>query len=448
MAESQHIEWKESWRDEYLKWVSGFANAQGGTLYIGIDDNGVVKGISNSQKLLEDLPNQIRDVLGVMVSVNLHTKEGLEYLEIIVEAYPFPISLRGKYYYRSGSTLQELKGAALTKFLLERQGKKWDGVPVPNISVEDLKESTFNAFKSKAEKSKRLSTEDLEGNNKELLESLNLYADNGTMLKRAAVLLFHPNPEKYISGSYIKIGFFEDDDDLKYQDEIKGNLLEQAEEALDLLKTKYDKGSISYLDGVREERFTFPQDAVREALLNAIAHKDYSSGIPIQISVYTNKIIFWNEGQLPENWTVDRLTEKHPSKPFNPDIANTLFRAGYIESWGRGTIKIINACKAHKIAPPVFANTAPDFELTLIKYTREYLAAKELKKELITIILHVQEYQTISNSIVQEICNVSKRTATRYLTDLEGFYLVKSGSIGAGTTYVLKGGTMGPGLDR
>lgn len=444
MAESQHIEWKESWRDEYLKWVSGFANAQGGTLYIGIDDNGVVKGISNSQKLLEDLPNQIRDVLGVMVSVNLHTKEGLEYLEIIVEAYPFPISLRGKYYYRSGSTLQELKGAALTKFLLERQGKKWDGVPVPNISVEDLKESTFNAFKSKAEKSKRLSTEDLEGNNKELLESLNIYADNDTMLKRAAVLLFHPNPEKYISGSYIKIGFFEDDDDLKYQDEIKGNLLEQAEEALDLLKTKYDKGSISYLDGIREERFTFPQDAVREALLNAIAHKDYSSGIPIQISVYTNKIIFWNEGQLPENWTVDRLTEKHPSKPFNPDIANTLFRAGYIESWGRGTIKIINACKAHKIAPPIFANTAPDFELTLIKYTREYLAAKELKKELITIILHVQEYQTISNSIVQEICNVSKRTATRYLTDLEGPYLVKSGVTGAGTTYVLKGGVMGP----
>ncbi|MBD3661951.1 MAG: transcriptional regulator, partial [Arenibacter algicola] len=165
--------------------------------------------------------------------------------------------------------------------------------------------------------------------------------------------------------------------------------------------------------------------------------------IPIQISVYNNKIIFWNEGRLPENWTVDRLTEKHPSKPFNPDIANTLFRAGYIESWGRGTIKIINACKAHKIAPPIFANTAPDFEVTLIHYTKEALAAKGLKKELVAIILHVQRYQSVSNSIVQEICNVSKRTATRYLTDLEGSYLVKSGSIGAGTIYVLKGDTIG-----
>lgn len=445
MAESQHIEWKESWHEKYLKWVSGFANAQGGTLYIGIDVNGVVKGIDNARKLLEDLPNQIRDVLGVMVSVNLHTKDGLEYLEIIVEPYPFPISLRGKYYYRSGSTLQELKGAALTKFLLERQGKKWDAVPVPNVAVQDLKESTFDVFRTKAEKSKRLSQDDVKGTNQELLESLNLYTDNDTMLKRAAVLLFHPNPEKYITGASIKIGFFEDDDDLKYQDEIKGNLLEQAEEALDLLKTKYDKAAISYTDdGAREEKFTFPQDAVREALLNAIAHKDYSSGIPIQISVYNNKIIFWNEGQLPENWTVDRLTEKHPSKPFNPDIANTLFRAGYIESWGRGTIKIINACKAHKIAPPIFVNTAPDFQVTLINYTKEALAAKGLKPEFITIILYVQKHQSISNTIVQEICKVAKRTATRYLTDLEGQYLVKSGTIGAGTTYVLKGGTIGP----
>lgn len=443
MAESQNIEWKESWRDEYLKWICGFANAQGGTLYIGINDKGVVNGINNAKKLLEDLPNQIRDILGLMAAVNLLTKEDLEYLEIVVEPYPFPISLRGKYYYRSGSTLQELKGSALTKFLLERQGKRWDAVPVPNVSVEDLKATTFDFFKTKAEKSNRLGAEDLQGRNQELLESLNLYADNGTLLKRAAILLFHPNPEKYFTGAYVKIGFFETDDDLKYQDEVKGNLLEQAEEALDLLKTKYDKASISYTDGAREEKFNFPQDAVREALLNAIAHKDYSSGAPIQISVYNDKIIFWNEGQLPENWTVDRLTQKHPSKPFNPDIANTLFRAGYIESWGRGTIKIIKACKAHKIAPPIFANIAPDFEVTLINYTKDSLAAKGLKDEFITIILYVQENQNIANSIVQDICGVSKRTATRYLTDLEGQYLVKSGSTGAGTTYVLKGDTMG-----
>jgi ATP-dependent DNA helicase RecG len=437
--EHQNIEWKESWHNDYFKWICGFANAQGGILFIGIDDKGNTKHLDNAKKLLEDLPNQVRDLLGLMVDVNLHTTNGDDYLEIVVEPYPFPISLRGKYYYRSGSTLQELKGAALAKFLLQRQGKKWDGVPIPNVTAEDLKNDTFEFFRKKATKSKRLEPEDLDGTNQELLESLQLYLEEEKMLKRAAILLFHPKPEKYVTGSFIKIGFFETDDELKFQDEVKGNLLEQAEKALGLLKTKYTQAIISYQDGSREETFTFPEDAVREALYNAIAHKDYSSGIPIQISVYPNKMIFWNEGQLPENWTVEKLTQKHPSKPHNPDIANIFFRAGYIESWGRGTIKMINACKAHKIAPPVFSNIPPDFQVELIKYTDKGLTELGLKEELRKIILRIQETGSISNSEVQSVCDVSKATATRYLGELEAEWIDKIGSTGVGTVYVFKG---------
>ena len=441
--EAQKIEWKESWREEYFKWICGFANAQGGTLFIGKDNDGKVKHLANARKLLEDIPNQVRDLLGLLVDVNLHTEEESDYLEIVVEPYPFPISLRGKYYYRSGSTLQELKGAALTKFLLQRQGKKWDGVPVPNVTVDDLKNETFDFFRKKATKSKRLQPEDIDGTNQELLESLQLYLEDEKMIKRAAVLLFHPKPEKHVSGAHIKIGFFESDDDLKFQDEVTGNLLEQAEKALDLLKTKYSQAIISYQNGSREETFTFPEEAVREALYNAIAHKDYSCGIPIQISVYANKMIFWNEGQLPDNWTVERLTQKHPSKPHNPDIANTFFRAGYIESWGRGTIKIVNACKAHKIAPPIFYNIPPDFQVELVKYTDNGLKESGLKEELRKIILHIQENGRIANSEVQTICKVSKATATRYLGELEGKWIEKLGITGNGTTWVFKGLTKG-----
>jgi ATP-dependent DNA helicase RecG len=441
--ENQNIEWKETWRDEYLKWICGFANAQGGKLFIGIDDKANVKHLANAKKLLVNIPNQVRDLVGLMVDVNLHTEGGKDYLEIVVEPYPFPISLRGKYYYRSGSTLQELKGAALAKFLLQRQGKKWDGVPVPNVTAIDLKNDTFDFFRKKATKSNRLEPEDIEGTNQELLESLQLYLEDEKMLKRAAVLLFHPIPEKYITGANIKIGFFESDDELKFQDEVKGNLLEQAEKALDLLKTKYTQAIISYQEGSRKEIYTFPEEAIREALYNAIAHKDYSSGVPIQISVYPNKMIFWNEGQLPENWTVEKLSQKHPSKPHNPDIANTFFRAGYIESWGRGTIKIINACKAHKIAPPKFSNTSPDFQVELIKYTDKGLKEFALKEELRKVILFIQENGSITNSEVQTICNVSKATATRYLSELEGEWIEKIGTTGVGTSYIFKGLTMG-----
>ena len=119
MSENQNIEWKESWRDEYLKWICGFANANGGKLLIGIDDKGNVTGIDNPKKLLEELPNKFRDTLGVFAEVNLKNKDKRHYIEIIVPRYDVPISLRGKYYIRSGSTLQELKGPSLNEFILK-----------------------------------------------------------------------------------------------------------------------------------------------------------------------------------------------------------------------------------------------------------------------------------------------------------------------------------------
>ena len=113
MKESQHTEWKESWRDEYLRWTCGFANAEGGVLVIGRNDKGMAVGVKNAKRLLEELPNKVRDILGIMVAVNLVTEAGKELVEIRVESYPSPISYKGEYHYRSGSTKQELKGAAL-----------------------------------------------------------------------------------------------------------------------------------------------------------------------------------------------------------------------------------------------------------------------------------------------------------------------------------------------
>jgi len=120
--ENQVVEWKEFWRDDYLRWICGFANAQGGRLVIGKNDRGETTGVKNARKLLVDLPNKIRDLLGIIAEVDLVIEGGKDILEIGVDSYPNPISYRGRYYVRSGSTLQELKGATLDRFLLRRQG--------------------------------------------------------------------------------------------------------------------------------------------------------------------------------------------------------------------------------------------------------------------------------------------------------------------------------------
>ena len=102
--ETQNLEWKETWRDEYSKVICGFANASGGVLEIGRRDNGEIIGISDTKKLLETLPNKIRSATGVIPTVDLKTENGKEYITINVNSYSFPISCNGKYYLRSGST--------------------------------------------------------------------------------------------------------------------------------------------------------------------------------------------------------------------------------------------------------------------------------------------------------------------------------------------------------
>ncbi|MCD6115569.1 putative DNA binding domain-containing protein, partial [bacterium] len=342
MRENQKIEWKQNWHDDYLKWVCGFANANGGKLVIGKNDKGEITGIDKAHKLMEDLPNKIRDILGLTVDINLVEDKKKAFLEINIEPYPSPISYKGHYYYRSGSTLQELKGPSLERFLLGKIGKKWDSVPAYNFSIDDLDPAAFQLFRKKSVKSERIPEEDLNVNDAELLNLLNLTEKN--YLKRAAIILFGQKPENLITGAYVKIGYFRTDADLLFQDEIYGNLFLQAEKTLELLLTKYLKANIDYERLSRIETYDYPKKALREALLNALIHKDYSDANPIQISVYKDKLLIWNSGHLPDTWTVETLKQKHPSLPANPDIANTFFRAGYIEIWGRGTLNVVNYC--------------------------------------------------------------------------------------------------------
>ncbi len=236
------------------------------------------------------------------------------------------------------------------------------------------------------------------------------------MLKRAAILLFHPKPEKYVTGAYIKIGYFENEADLMFQDEVHGNLFEQIEQTMDLLFTKYIKAMVSYEGISRVETYEYP----REALLNAVAHKDYSGGAPIQIKVYKDRIMIWNDAQLPENWTIQNLLKRHSSKPYNPDIANTLFRSGYIESWGRGIEKMMNYCKEARIPVPNYFFDASDFLVEFRKdiYHEEYLVDLGLNERQIEALLFFKSSRVITSSEYQAKFEISERTARYDLVNL------------------------------
>ncbi|MDO5553528.1 MAG: ATP-binding protein [Planctomycetia bacterium] len=372
--ESQCIEYKESWNDDYLKWICGFANAQGGTLYIGLDDMGKIVGLKNAKKLMEDIPNKVRDILGIIVDVNLHSEIGKEYIEIIVNKYPYGISYKGEYHYRTGSTKQILKGSALIRFLLQRQGVTWDSITVPEVSIKDFREDSFSIFRELALARNRLSEEDLALDNLQLLEKLDLIEDG--LFRKAAILLFHHNAEKWAPGAYIRIGYFPRPGEIEYQDEVHGSLLEQATKAVDLIFLKYLKARITFRKWYRSETYPVPPNALKEAIYNSIIHRDYSSVNPILIKVYHDKIFIGNCGYLPTNWTVDNLFEPHNSVPFNPYIARTFYRTGMIETWGRGIEKMVNGCVEEKVPLPRYVAFPGDINI-IFSFTPEYVRWSE-----------------------------------------------------------------------
>lgn len=161
MSESQNIEYKESWRDEYLKWICGFANAQGGRIYIGIDDNQQVVGVADTKRLMEDIPNKIVNYLGIVADVNLLHKEGKDYIEIAVQPCNLPIAYHGIYHYRSGSTKQELKGAALQQFLLRKMGHSWDDIENERATLDDIDRQAIDFFLRKAVDAGRMPVDSL-----------------------------------------------------------------------------------------------------------------------------------------------------------------------------------------------------------------------------------------------------------------------------------------------
>lgn len=331
-----------SWRDEHLKRICGFANAQGGVLEVGKDDAGEVVGITGVLGLLEEIPDKAQSLLGIAVDVNLKSDSGREYIEVVVAPHRNPVSYQGEFHYRAGSTKQVLHGAALRRLLLARFGRRWDDVAWPGVGLKDLCGRAVDQFCQRAIKCERLSPEVLDESVEGVVENLGLR--EGAHLKRTAALLFHPSPHRLVPGAYVKIGCFRGPD-LLFGDAVRGDLFTQVDVTMDLLYTKYTRGLISY-DGIyRVETFPVPRSVMREAVINAVVHRDYSSDAPIRIRVRDDRISIWNAARLTPGWSAEKLAAERSSRLRNPKIAYAFFRAGLIEAWGLGIRRMTDTCR-------------------------------------------------------------------------------------------------------
>lgn len=416
MPEQQNIEYKSSWHDDYLKWICGFANAKGGQVYIGKDDVGNIVGIEDYKKLMDEIPNKIKNNMGITAEVNLLQEDDKHYIEIIVQPYSVPISLRGRYYYRSGSVKQELTGTSLNEFLLKRSGLTWDEVTEPRATFADIDKNAFKAYLVMAKEKDRLPN--VEGLTiEEIFDKLRL-TKNGE-LTRAAIILFGKDPRRYSTNAFVKIGRFKGDVDLRFQDVEEGNLIVLLKNVLERLDHKYLTRSVEFKGMLRLEHSEYPIPALREMLLNALVHRQYM-GPFTQIRVYDDKITIWNHGTLPEEITLESLKQVHSSYPRNPLIADVCFKGGLIDAWGRGTVRIIETCKEAGLPEPELTERDGGFFVTLYKdnLTEEQLVKLGLNTRQVKAVQYVKEKGKITNRKYQEINEISDRTSSRDLENL------------------------------
>ena len=440
--ECQNIEYKSTWHDKYLEWICGFANAQGAIMYIGVNNDHEVIGLEHVDKLMEDIPNKIVTTMGIVADVNLNEVDGLEYIEIVVEPSNIPINYKGKYYYRSGSTMQELRGTALQQFVLKKMGRSWDDIANEHATIDDLDKSAIEYFLRKGYENGRINDEERIAPVEMVLENLNLINEEGK-LKNAALLLFAKKPQRYFTSVQFKIGRFSHSEaNLIIQDVIEGNIIQMADKVVDILKSKYLTMPISFKGMDRIEKLEVPEEALREILYNAIAHKDYT-GAPIQMRVWDDRVEVWNEGELPTGYTQETLFKQHSSRPRNRNIANAFFKAGFIDAWGRGYKKIREGFEDAGLPMPTIESVDGGVKVTFQRNNHgnnSHQAAElseRLSKELsnrlsnrlsnttINILLLIIADNKISRQQLADKIGISLTAVQKHINKLKGLNVIK-----------------------
>lgn len=419
-GESETVEFKENFDKECIETAVAFANTKGGTIFIGIDDKGKTKGIQLGKKTLNEWINQLAQSTEPKIMIKterLLVKRKAVVAIHISESRIKPISFKGRYFQRIGSSNRQMNWEDITKLVLESVDATWDSLNESRATLEDIDLGKVKKFIVLCNKTGRRSIPEDEPPIA-TLEKLELIKKR--KLTKAAILLFGKNPQRFYSQAILKMGRFKLETVIIDDKEIFGTLFEQVEEAMlyfrDRLQTRFEMTG----EPQRKVIWEYPLGALRETAINAVCHRDYLDSANTQIRIYDNHILIWNPGKLPPDLSLEQLKTDHPSRPHNRLIAEVFFYAGYIEKWGGGTLKVIRECVDSGLPEPEFFEDMGMFSVKFRKdiFTEKNLRELNLSERQIKAVMYVKEKGKITNKEYQELNGVSNKTSYLELTDM------------------------------
>jgi ATP-dependent DNA helicase RecG len=430
-GETEAVEFKESFDREAVETAGAFANTRGGTIYVGVSRKGAPLGIEVGPETLSDWSNQVSQSTDPRVIPDIETREvgGKMVATIVVRESPLkPVSVKGRCYRRVSTSNRVMTPAEISEMHLQSTGSSWDLQPALGKTLQDIDPDKVRDYVRLANAAGRKRIPEAESFER-VLRKLELVKEHRPTW--AAVLLFGKRPQSPLMQAVVHCGLFKQESRVIDDRMIDGSLVDQVEEALKFIQKNTNVEFVITGKPARDEIWDYPLEALREALINAVCHRDYTLPSNTDIRIHDDRLEIWSPGGLPFGITLPELFKPHKSVLRNKGIASVLYDIGWIEKWGSGIDKIRRLCRSEKKPEPEYEEQTQTLVVRFHKdaFKDEYLRKLGLNERQVAAVAYVRQHGRVASRDYQHMNSVSRQLAAVELSDLaQKGVLVRTGA--------------------
>ena len=360
-GENQNAEFKTSFGDEVIISLVAFANAKGGKVYVGVNDKGKVTGVTHGKETVQQWINEIKTKTEPSLIPDSETVEIEDKIVVVlsVAEYPVkPVSVKGRYYKRTGNSNHLMSVAEVANMHLQTVNSSWDYYPRPEKTTADL---SFEKVQRAIDIITRRNPNNRIASAEEFLQKHELV--KGVAITNACYLMFCKDENLYTT---IQMGHFASETVIKDDVTTSNDILSQVDEVMSFVIKHINKEIIISGQPENTEHWQYPLEGIREIVLNMIIHRDYTSPADSIVKVFSDHILFYNPGNLPNNITIGQLlSNTYVSTPRNRQIAKITKEMGWIEKYGTGIKRVLDIFRDYGLPQPRFELIPGGFAVTV-----------------------------------------------------------------------------------
>jgi len=430
-TESITIEFKTSFNEDVIETLVAFSNAKGGTVYVGISDKGEIKGVHLGNETIPNWVNEIKNKTApqIIPDVEILIIDNKTVVGLFAMEYPIkPVSVRGRYYKRTGNSNHLLSVSEVSNMNLQTVNSSWDYYPRPGKSMKDISlvkvQKVIDIIKRRNPNNRIKST-------KEFLLKYELVKDDG--ITNACFLMFCKEENLFTT---LQMGLFASETVIKDDVTTSNDILTQVEEVMSFVIKHINKEIIISGKVENTEHWQYPIEGIREIVLNMIIHRDYTSPADSIVKVFADHILFFNPGSLPDSITIEQLlANNYVSTPRNRQIAKTVKEMGMIERYGTGIKRVRRMFTDYGLLEPHFETIPGGFAVTVFAKIddeednykdREKVGEKvgvkvgvKLTDNQLKILENISLNPSITASDLAKIINISNRKIEENISKLK-----------------------------